>query len=42
MELGVGDGLLIPKGWWHQVASTADTLALSLVVRLGQGNGNFK
>ena len=33
IELVAGDALLLPSGWWHQVASTAGTVALSVPVQ---------
>ena len=35
VELNTGDGLMIPKNWWHQIQSERGTLALSCVIRLG-------
>lgn len=42
IKLSTGDALILPAGWWHQIDSDPGTLAVSLVVLLGQGKGRFR
>ena len=42
VRLESGEGFLLPKGWWHQVWSEPGTVALSLVLRLGAGEGQWQ
>jgi hypothetical protein len=37
VHLASGEGLLIPRNWWHSVKSEPGTVALSLVIRINNG-----
>ena len=39
VELKAGDGLLIPRDWWHSVKSEPQTVALSLRILINNGAG---